>query len=189
MLYAAKHLAADFLTAIVFITVFAATENLPLAIGATVLAAIAQIGVALVRKQKLDPMVWLGLFLALAFGTASLVAKDPRFVMAKPSIIHGAIALAMLRRGWMLRYVDDQARQHVPEQAMISAGYAWAGWMIVLAIANLVVSQTMPFATWAWFVSVGLIAAKVVGFAATYGWFRYSAKRYGRATKAAAITP
>ena len=189
MLYAAKHLVADFLAAIVFIAVFAATESLPLAIGATIVAATAQIGVALVGKQKLDPMVWLGLFLALAFGTASLVTKDPRFVMAKPSIIHGAIAIAMLRRGWMLRYVDDHARQHVPEQAIIIAGYAWAAWMFALAVANLVVSQTMPFAAWAWFISIGMIAAKVVGFAATYLWFRYSAMRRVRTMKAAAITP
>jgi intracellular septation protein len=91
MLYAAQHLATDFLTAIVFVAIYATTGNLPLAIGVTIVAAIAQIGFALVQGRKLDPMVWLSLFLAIAFGSASLIADDPRFVMVKPSIIHFAI--------------------------------------------------------------------------------------------------
>ncbi len=181
MLYAAKHLVTDFLTAIVFIAVYATTDNLPLAIGATIAVAAAQIGLAVSRKQKLDPMVWLSLFLAIAFGAAALISQDPRFVMAKPSIIHGAIAVAMLRRGWMLRYIDDGARQHVPEQAIVTAGYAWSAWMIVLAVANLVVALTMPFHVWAWFISIGMLVAKVVAFLATYAWFRYSAIRRARA--------
>ena len=188
MLYAAKHLVTDFLTAIVFVAVFASTDNLPLAIGATVAVAVAQIGFAVVRKQKLDPMVWLSLFLAIAFGTASLVAKDPRFVMAKPSIIHGAIAFAMLRRGWMLRYVDEGARRHVPDEAIVAAGYGWAAWMATLAVANLVVALTMPFHVWAWFISVGMLVAKVVAFLATYAWFRHTAARRARAGDAP-VTP
>lgn len=180
MLYAAKHLLGDFLSAIVFVAVYATTENLPLAIAATVAVAAAQIGTALVRKQRLDAMVWLSLFLAIAFGGAALVSQDPRFVMAKPSIIHWAIAIAMLRRGWMLRYMDDRAKAHIPESTIVAVGYGWAGWMIVLGIANLVVAMTASFATWAWFVSVGLLSAKIAAFLVTYLVFRLTAKRQAR---------
>ena len=177
MLYAARHLFADFLTAIVFIAVYAVTNNLPLAIGVTVVAAAMQIGLALARKQKLDAMVWLSLFLAIAFGAAALVSQDPRFVMVKPSIIHGAIAIAMLRRGWMLRYMDERARGFVPESTIVAVGYGWAAFMIALGVANLVVALTASFATWAWFVSAGLIGAKVAAFAATYLVFRLAARQ------------
>ena len=175
MFYAVKHLAGDFLSAIVFVAIFATTNNLPLAIAATVAVAAAQIGMAVARKQRLDAMVWLSLFLAIAFGAAALVSQDPRFVMAKPSIIHFAIAIAMLRRGWMLRYMDDRAKSHIPEATIVAVGYGWAVWMIVLGVANLVVAMTASFATWAWFVSIGLLSAKVAAFFVTYLVFRLSA--------------
>ena len=185
MLFAAKHLVADFLTAIVFVAVYATTENLPLAIGVTIAAAAAQIGFAVVRKQRLDAMVWLSLFLAIAFGAAALVSHDPRFVMVKPSIIHGAIAIAMLRRGWMLRYMDDRSRTFVPESTAIAVGYGWAAFMIALGSANLIVALTASFATWAWFVSAGLLGAKLFGFLVTYLVFRFAATRRARAAAAA----
>lgn len=180
MLYAAKHLFGDFLSAIVFVAVYATTDNLPLAIAATVVIAAAQIGMAVARRQRLDAMVWLSLFLAVAFGAAALASQDPRFVMAKPSIIHGAIAIAMLRRGWMLRYMDDRTKAHVPESTIVAVGYGWAAWMIVLGIANLIVAMTASFATWAWFVSAGLLAAKVFAFFVTYLVLRFSATRQAR---------
>lgn len=180
MLYAVKHLVGDFLSAIVFVAVFATTDNLPLAIAATVVVAAAQIGMAVARKQRLDAMVWLSLFLAIAFGAAALISQDPRFVMAKPSIIHFAIAVAMLRRGWMLRYMDDRAKAHIPQSTIVAVGYGWAAWMILLGVANFVVAMTASFATWAWFVSVGLLSAKIAAFLATYLVFRMSATRQAR---------
>lgn len=180
MLYAVKHLVGDFLSAIVFVAIFATTDNLPLAIAATVAVAAAQIGMAVARKQRLDAMVWLSLFLAIAFGAAALISQDPRFVMAKPSIIHFAIAIAMLRRGWMLRYMDDRAKAHIPDSTVVAVGYGWAAWMIVLGIANLVVAMTASFATWAWFVSVGLLVAKAAAFLATYLVFRLAATRHAK---------
>lgn len=186
MLHAAKHLVSDFLTAIVFVAVYAATNNLPLAVAATIVVAATQVGVAVVRKQKLDVMVWLSLFLALAFGLAALVSEDPRFIMVKPSIIHSAIAVAMMRRGWMLRYADERTRRFVPEATLIATGYGWAAYMVALALLNLAVALTASFATWAWFVSAGMLAAKTVGFLATYMVFRYAAKR---AVRIAGVTP
>lgn len=180
MFYAAKSLVADFMSAIVFVAIYASTANLPLAIAATIAVAAAQIGLVLVRKQRLDPMVWLSLFLAIAFGTAALVSQDPRFVMAKPSIIHVAIAAAMLRRGWMLRYMDERARKFVPELTVVAVGYGWAFYMIALGVINLIVAMTASFATWAWFVSAGLLAAKVAAFLVTWLVFRLAAGRQAR---------
>ena len=124
-------------------------------------------------------MVWLSLFLAIAFGTAALVSQDPRFVMAKPSIIHGAIAAAMLRRGWMLRYMDERARKFVPELTVVAVGYGWAFYMIALGVINLIVAMTASFATWAWFVSAGLLAAKVAAFLVTWLVFRLRRRTSG----------
>jgi intracellular septation protein A len=176
MLYAVSHLIGDFLTAIVFIAGFATTGNLPLAIGVTVAVAAGQIGFNLWRGVKPDAMVWLSLFLAIAFGGASLIADDPRFVMMKPSVIHLAIACVMVRRGWMLRYLDERARSHVPEPVIIASGYGWALFMVALAVTNVIVALTASFTTWAWFVSAGLLLAKVAAFGVQYLVFRLSAR-------------
>ena len=177
MIYAIKHLFGDFLSTIVFIAIYAVTGMLPWAIVAAVAVAGAQIGFAVRSRQTLDPIVWLSLFLAVAFGLAALVAKDPRFVMVKPSIIHGAIAVAMLRRGWMARYLPEQVRGFVPEDVVVASGYGWAAFMMALAALNLLVAFTVPFQTWAWFVSVGLLGAKVMAFGVQYAVFRIAATR------------
>lgn len=36
------------------------------------------------------------------------------------------MAAAMLRRGWMIRYITPSVRQNVSEATMVAAGYAWA---------------------------------------------------------------
>lgn len=187
MLYSIKQLSGDFLSTIVFIAAYSTTGHLPLAIAAAVAVAAAQIGLAWRARQGLDPIVGLSLFLAVAFGLAALIAKDPRFVMAKPSIIHGAIALAMLRRGWMVRYLPEHVRGLVPENVVVASGYGWAAYMMALAALNLMVALTASFQTWAWFVSVGLLGAKIVAFVAQYVVFRVAVAR--RMNGFRAVTP
>src|SRR5271169_2355645 len=83
-----------------------------------------------------------------------------------------AVAAVMLRRGWMIRYLPEVARRNVSEAIVVVAGYAWAGLLAALGLANLVIAFDFDFATWAWFVSVGAIGAKVAAFALQYAVFR-----------------
>ena len=93
-------------------------------------------------------------------------------MMIKPTIVHFAVATVMLRRGWMLRYLPDIVLRNVPETTIVAAGYAWAGLLAALGLANLFVALRLDFATWAWFVSVGAGGAKLAAFALQYGVFR-----------------
>jgi len=54
-----------------------------------------------------------------------------------------------LRRGWMLRYLPDIVLRNVPEPTIVAAGYAWAGLLAALGLANLFVALRLDFATWA----------------------------------------
>jgi len=102
-------------------------------------------------------MQWTSLALVMLLGGATMLTQNPRFLMIKPSTVHFAVAVAMLRRGWMIRYITPIARQNVPEAAMVAAGYAWAA----LGLINLVIALYFDFATWAWFVAVGAVGAKL----------------------------
>jgi intracellular septation protein A len=92
--------------------------------------------------------------------------------MVKPTIVHFAVAAVMLRRGWMIRYLPEIVVQNVPEPAIVAAGYAWAGLLAAIGLANLIIALRFDFATWAWFISVGAIGAKLAAFALQYGVFR-----------------
>jgi intracellular septation protein A len=110
-------------------------------------------------------------------GGTTMLTQNPRFLMIKPSIVHFAVAVAMLRRGWMIRYITPIARQKVPEAAMVAAGYAWAALMAALGLANLVIALYFDFATWAWFVAVGAVGAKLAAVAMQFVIFRMIVRR------------
>ncbi len=59
-------------------------------------------------------MTYASLALVVVLGGATLLTKDPRFVLAKPSIGHFAIGAIMLRKGWMLRYLPPIVSETIP---------------------------------------------------------------------------
>jgi intracellular septation protein A len=131
-------------------------------------------------------MQWMSLALVIVLGGASILTQSPRFVMLKPSIAHFAVAAIMLRRGWMIRYLPEIARQNLPESVPVMAGYGWAGLLIAIGLANMVMALYADFATWAWFVSLGAVGAKIAAFLLQYAVFRILVRRNLARTRAAA---
>ncbi|HEU0146585.1 MAG TPA: septation protein IspZ [Bradyrhizobium sp.] len=181
-----RQLFADFFSTIVFLAVWAATGNLYVATGVAIAGALGQFALARYRSQRLDVMNWASLGLVLVLGGATILTHDPRFVMMKPSIAHFAIAAVMLRRGWMLRYLPPFVKEHVSANAVIAAGYCWAALMVVLGMINIAIAATGDMVLWAWFVSVGAMGAKIVGFGVQYLIFRSIIYRRIRAALRAA---
>src|SRR5262245_22114620 len=128
-------LGSDFLSTIVFLVVYLATENIVLATSVGIAGAIAQVIHARVKGRELGFMTWASLALVIVLGTATILTRDPRFVLAKPSIAHFAIGAIMLKRGWMLRYMPQIAVETIPEYITI-AGYAWAALMFALGAGD-----------------------------------------------------
>ncbi len=108
--------------------------------------------------------------------------------MAKPSVVHFAMAAVMLRRGWMARYMPEIVKQNVPESVLIASGYAWAALMIVLGLLNLYVARYYSIEVWAWFISVFAFGAKAVAFLIQYALLRILIRRKLRAAAAAKST-
>ncbi|MDH8495134.1 septation protein IspZ, partial [Klebsiella pneumoniae] len=76
---------------IVFLVVYAATGDILIATGVAITGAVGQFIRARIKQQKLDIMTWASLGLVIVLGSATLLTKDPRFVLIKPSIAHFAI--------------------------------------------------------------------------------------------------
>jgi hypothetical protein len=77
----------------------------------------------------------------------------------------------------MIRYITPIARQNVPEATMVAVGYGWAALMAALGLTNLIIVLYFSLATWAWFVSVSAVAAKVAACALQYAVFRSIVRR------------
>src|SRR5260370_37948910 len=164
-------LGTDFLSAIVFLVLYLSTGNVVLAASVAIAGAVAQVIYARVKEKPLGFMTYASLGLVIVLGLAAILTNDPRFVLAKPSIAHFAIAAIMLKRGWMLRYMPPIVSETIPEY-VAAAGYAWAALMFALGAGVIAVASTGDLKLWAFYVSVVAIGAKVAAFAVQYVAFR-----------------
>jgi intracellular septation protein A len=164
-------LGTDFLSAIIFLAIYLATDNVVLATAVAIAGAVAQVIYARVRGKPLAFMTYASLALVIVLGTVTILTKDPRFVLAKPAIAHFAIGAIMLKRGWMLRYMPPVATATIPEYITI-AGYAWAALMFALGLGVIAAAATGDLKLWAFYISVVAIGAKVLAFAVQYVAFR-----------------
>jgi intracellular septation protein A len=177
MRQALSHLLSDLLSAILFFAIYLITDNIVAAAAIAIAVGVTQLAAKKLAGRRIEPMQWMILGLVLVLGTATMLTQSPRFMMVKPSIGHLAVALIMLKRGWMTRYLPEIAAQNLPEHVIVAAGYAWAGLLAAIGIVNLGFAAYGDVAVWAWFISVGSIGAKIAAFAAQYVVFRMMLRR------------
>ncbi len=175
LLFAARPLVSDFLPTIVFAVLIALHVDVRVATGAALLAGILQVTIQRLRRQKIERLQWASLGLVVVFGTLGIMTNDPRFLMAKPTIIYLAIGAVMLKRGWMLRYLPPISQGRA-EPMMLRFGYVWAALMFVTALANLAVAVAFP-KLWPAFIAVIPMASKIALFAIQYLTIRFFVKR------------
>jgi intracellular septation protein A len=187
LVYAARPLISDFFPTIVFAVLVAMKVDVRVATGAALLVGIAQVAIQKSLKRKVELLQWASLGLVVVFGTLGILTSDPRFLMAKPTIIYLAVGAVMLKRGWMLRYMPPIAREH-GERLMIAFGYVWAGLMALTALANLFVAVALP-SQWPAFVAVVPLASKIALFAVQYATIRFYVRRRVIARMAQAQAP
>src|SRR5581483_161508 len=180
-------LAFDFLSTIVFLAVYLATDNIVLATSLAIAGAIAQVVHSRIKRRELGYMTWASLGLVIVLGGATLFTSDPRFVLAKPAIGHFAVGAIMLRRGWMLRYMPPLVAETIPEYVTF-AGFAWAALLFALGAGTVAVAMTGDLKLWTLYVSVVAVGAKIAAFAIQYVVFRVAVTSRIRAARAVAGT-
>lgn len=185
LLHSGRLLVSDLAATIVFLVVLLATGDLMLAVALGVALGIAQIAWMKVRRQPIDTMQWLSIGLVVVSGIATMLTRDPRFVMLKPTVIYCIVGAYMLRPGWLNRYLPDVARHFVPDLARLF-GFVWAGLMFGSAALNIALAMTLAPVTWSAVMSVWGIASKVALFGIQFAIMRTVGVRRARAAMAAA---
>jgi intracellular septation protein A len=182
LLQAARVLAMDLASTILFLLVYLATDNLFLAVGLGMVLGVAQIGWQYVRRQPIGSLQLLSVVLILASGTATFFTRDPTFVMLKPSAIYCIVGAVMLKRGWMNRYLPERA---APVADVATAfGYAWAALMFASAALNVALALSLDPKAWAAVMSAWGLFSKIGLFLVQYAWMT----AVGRRRAAAAVT-
>jgi intracellular septation protein len=185
MKQALAFLLEDYAAAVLFLIARAVSGSWRAAVAAVVLAALLPVARRILSRRRVEPLRWLNLALVLALGVAAWLGQNPRFIMAKPTAVHLAVAAAMARAGWMMRYLNGTAQQNVPRAVVIAAGHAWAVLLAALGFTNLIIALYFDLATWAWFVTTILPGVKLAALALQYAVFRRIIRR--RLSQAAAL--
>jgi intracellular septation protein len=81
----------------------------------------------------------------------------------------------------MDRYLPPIVKDNLPPQIIVLAGYAWAGLMFALGLANLYVAANYSPLIWGYFLSIGATGAKIVAFFTQYLVFQILVRRRLRA--------
>ena len=171
------HILDDLLSALLFLIAYGVSGSLRVAVGIAVLAALAPVSMRVLRQRRVEPLQWSSLGLMLALGAAAWLLGSPRFMMARPSAVHLALAAAMSRGGWMIPYLNATARDNVPKSVVVAAGHAWAVLMAALGLTNLIIALHFDLWVWAWYVTVISVGAKLAALALQYAVFRALVRR------------
>ena len=138
---------AFFFVAIQIWDIFVATG---VAIGATIL----QVGYLLVRRKKVEPMLWASLGIIVVFGGLTLYLRDKTFILWKPTVLYwlfGAVLAGslLLGRNLIKAVLSDQMR--LPEPVWNRLNWAWVAFFALMGAINLYVAFNYSEKVWATF--------------------------------------
>ena len=179
----AKLLLLDLASTLLFLALFLLTHNIVLSVGLGMGVGLFQIAIQFARRKPIYMMEWLSLFVVVAAGAATLLTKDPRFVLFNPSIFYVIVGIVMLKAGWMTRYMPAIARAVTSDVAVI-VGFVWAGLMFVSAGVNAFVALAWSVPMWAMIMPIFGIVSKVTVFLAGFTAIRLTTVRRVRAMPA-----
>lgn len=163
LFYAIGPMLFDSLGIIVFAILLASGAGIVPATVAGTVVAVAVVGYELTRGRAVAALQWISLASVLFTAAATLLTGDPRFVMAKPTIVYLIVGTVMLRKGWLNRYIPP-AQLAIVGDVMDRFGMIWSGMMFASAALNLIVALFFT-AWWPLFIGVFPLASKFGLFA------------------------
>jgi len=138
---------ALFFVAIQIWDIFVATA---VAIAAT----FAQVGWLLVRRKKVQPMLWATLAIIVVFGGLTLYLRDRNFILWKPTVLYWLFGVvlaggALSGRNLVRALLSEQ--MSLPERIWSRLNWTWVGFFAFMGVANLYVAYNFSEKVWAAF--------------------------------------
>ena len=148
------------------------------ATAALMVAMAALLGVDYARGRRVPPMHALSAVLVFAFGTATLLLHNQRFIQWKPTVFFWLASVAFLGSFWIgdRPLVQRLLSAALPAEARVEPAvwrrlnWLWIVFYGLLGILNLVIAFHASERTWVNFKVFGLTVATFVFIAAQLAW-------------------
>lgn len=146
-------------------------EQAPLLLATVVaiVATFAQVGWLLVRRRKVDNMLWISLAIIVVLGGATLALRDPTFIKWKPTVLYWTFAAVLLGASVFLKKnlirTMMQGQLSLPDVIWARLNLSWVAFFALMGAINLYVAYNYSESTWVSFKlfgGIGLMVAFVV---------------------------
>lgn len=122
------------------------------ATGVLMAATVLQMGIVWFNERRLAPIQKATLVLILLFGSLTLLLHDDRFIKWKPTVLYGAMAVALAVALWVFKKNFLKmllgAQLDLPVQVWGRLNVAWIAYCVFMAVINAYVAAY--FSTDAW---------------------------------------
>jgi intracellular septation protein len=115
-----------------------------LATAIAILATAAQISFLLIRRKKVDGMLWISLAVIVFFGGLTIYFNNEKFIKLKPTVLYWCFAAALLLSQLVLKknvirtMMEEQIT--LPDQVWQRLNFAWIGFFTAMGLINLFVA-------------------------------------------------
>ena len=150
----AQSLVQQYLSGLISGTGVIALDQAPiiLATAVAILATLCQIGYLLIRRHKVDGMLWMSLGIITIFGGATIYFHSDTFIKWKPTVLYWCFTAGLLISQFVLKKnIIRNMLGHqmaLPEPVWTRLNLAWAAFFAFMGALNLVVAFNFPTATW-----------------------------------------
>jgi intracellular septation protein len=143
--------------------------GMKVATGVAIVAVLLQVGLRLIQKRKVEPMLWVTLAIVVVFGGATIISGDERYIKWKPSLIYwsAAVALLVARFGFGKDFVRRGFEKAFspPDGVWIRLLAAWVVFLLALGGLNLFVATHYSSDVWVNFKLFGTVGLMLAFFA------------------------
>jgi intracellular septation protein len=149
---AAQALAQQYLSGITSGAATSAQAPIMLATAVAILATFAQIGYLLLRRRKVDGMLWVSLAIITIFGGATIYFNNETFIKWKPTVLYwcfgAALLIAQTLFGKNLIRMMMEKQIALPDPVWQRLSLSWAGFFAAMGVVNLYVAYNFPTSFW-----------------------------------------
>jgi len=120
-----------------------------------IVATLLQIAYLLLRRKKVDGMLWVSLLIISVFGGLTIYFHNATFIKWKPSVLYWSYAIALLfsqfvlhknlTRTFLGKLEEDLA---IPDIVWTTLNYVWMAFFIVMGGLNLVIAYNFSTDVW-----------------------------------------
>ncbi|PRC91304.1 septation protein A [Solimicrobium silvestre] len=126
-----------------------------LATAVTIVATVLQIAYLLVRRKKVDGMLWISFLIVSVFGGLTIYFHNETFIKWKPTMLYWSYAVALivsqfalhknLTRTFLSKLEDDLV---IPETVWSKLNYVWIAFFIAMGGLNLLIAYNFSTDIW-----------------------------------------